>query len=148
MAELIVKGQSFNYPDPGREPGWGEDATEWARAITEAVAEVVAGGDILKAQAQLINDTAVPTNITGLVFSSLQTRLADINYVIQRGTLQENGKITVSFDGTDWTNVSDYFGQAVGVKFSVLPTGQLQYTLTDSPEGNATMFFRAITLGV
>ena len=148
MAELIVKGQSFNYPDPGREPGWGEDATEWAKAITEAVAEVVAGGDILKAQAQLINNTLVPTNVTGLVFSSLQTRSADVMYVIQRGTLQENGKITLSFDGTDWIAVKDYFGQSVGAAFTVLPTGQVQYTLSDSLEGNATIFFRAITLGV
>ena len=148
MAELIVKGQSFNYPDPGREPGWGEDATEWAKAITEALSEVLSGGDIIKAQATLNTDTTVPDSVNNLAFVSTQTRQADVMYVIKRGSLQENGKMTITFENSSWLVTREFSGDDTGAVFTVSPTGQVLYTLNNTPALNATMYFRAITLGV
>jgi hypothetical protein len=148
MAELIVKGQSFNYPDPGREPGWGEDATEWAKAITEALSEVLSGGDIIKAQATLNTDTTVPGSVNNLAFISTQTRQADVMYVIKRGSLQENGKMTITFENSSWLITREFSGDDTGAVFTVSPTGQVLYTLNNTPALNATMYFRAITLGV
>lgn len=148
MAELIVKGQSFNYPDPGREPGWGEDATEWAKAITEALSEVLSGGDIIKAQATLNTDTNTPDSVNNLAFISTQTRQADVMYVIKRGSLQENGKMTITFENSSWLVTREFSGDDTGAVFTVSPTGQVLYTLNNTPALNATMYFRAITLGV
>lgn len=148
MAKLIVRGQEFNYPDPGREPGWGEDATEWANAVTEAIGILISGGDIPKAQATLTTNTIVPDAVNNLAFVSAQTRQADVMYVIKRGSLQENGRLTLSFETSSWLITREFSGDDVGVVFTVSPTGQVLYTLNNTPALNATMYFRAITLGV
>lgn len=145
MAELKVKGQSYNYPDPGTEPGWGEDATEWASAVSDALGELVGGEDKLRGET-VLSAAITPTNTLNLKFTSTLTRQAKVVYTIVRGSLQESGELTIEQRTGSWNILRESFGDDVGAIFTITGTGQVQHTLTAGVD--ASMSFRITTLGV
>ena len=53
--QLQIGNKVFNYPDTGDNPGWGEDATAWAQAVTTALETVQGTNDIPATTTALAN---------------------------------------------------------------------------------------------
>ena len=141
MAVLVVGNQSFNYPDPGTEAGWGEDATGWASAVTQALSALINTGDILPTSFTIQNSVSSVQDVTGLFFSSGVVRSANINYAIYRTSnttvpgIAESGVILLDLNdtgttGNKWQMTVQKNGEA-GVTFSVTDSGQITYTSSD-----------------
>jgi hypothetical protein len=141
MPLLTVGNQIFSYPNPGEEAGWGEDATGWASAVTEALNALIASGDILPTTLVLQNNQASFVDVTGLFFNASTIRAANINYAIYRVSnttnpgLAESGLLMLDLNdtapvGSKWTLIQIKNGDG-GVAFSVTDGGQVQYTSTD-----------------
>lgn len=135
--ELIVNGAVFNYPKPGTEPGWGEDATDWAVAITDAVNSLLGEGDIIETTFQLTNNQSIATDVNGLLFNNTTVRSAKIDYTVYINTstneLIETGVLYLQWksDSTTWVQSQSFVGDVSGLEFSITTGGQVQYTTTN-----------------
>lgn len=158
MPQLTINNNTFNYPDPGQDPGWGEDATGWAESVTEVLNTLLAPGDILQTSFSVANNVASPSNVVGLFFDGATVRAANISYAINRTSntnpygINETGTIYLNYDGaaplgSKWT-LSQQKHNDAGVTFSVNDSGQILYTSTDIGATNyqGTMKFSAKTL--
>lgn len=151
---LIIDNQTFNYPVAGESPGWGEDATAWAVAVTNVLATVSGDGDIGLTSATLANNQAVAANVSGLLFDVAVVRGAKIEYSIYRTSSTittpkaEKGTMEVSYDGSTWSILRSAT-EDTGITFTISSTGQIQYTSTDvgSTSYTGTMKFYAKALG-
>jgi hypothetical protein len=140
---LTINGTTYQYPVPGQDPTWGADATDWAKAVTAALATLISPGDILQTQFTINNNISVATNINGLIFDSGTVRAANIEYTIYRISIAnptgqtESGRIHLTFDdsatvGQKWVLSQFSNGTNSGVVFSIDDsTGQVQYTSSD-----------------
>lgn len=155
---LLVNGTAYPYPNPGEDPNWGQGATDWAGAVTEALNTLLAPGDILQTTFSIDNNIALATNINGLVFDPGTVRAANIDYAIYRtSTLNpsgnaETGIIHLIYDdsasaGSKW-KFSQSIDGASGVSLSITDAGQVQYTSSDIGTAgySGTIKFRARTL--
>lgn len=152
---LIVDNTPYNYPTSGDEPGWGNDATGWAEAVTAVLNDLVGPNDILETAFNVANNQTSFTNVTGLVFNAASVRSADITYSLFRVSTAspsghtETGTIQLAYDNNlGWSiNQGNILGDA-GVLFDVTAGGQIQYKSTDIGALNyiGTMKFRAKTL--
>jgi hypothetical protein len=156
---LVVNGTTFNYPSPGEDSGlWGEDATGFAVEVASVLSTLLAPGDILQTTFTVANNVAVASNINGLLFDSSQVRAANITYSVYRKTDSftsgntESGTIYINYDnnassGNKWKIYQQTNGNA-GIVFSILDSGQFQYTSTDITGANyiGDMRFSAKTL--
>jgi len=140
MALLQVGNQYFNYPDPGTEAGWGEDATGWAEAVTNALTALIAPGDILPTSLVIQDGQSTAADVTGLFFNSNTIRAANIDYAVYRVSsstnpgVAESGRLMIDLNdtaptGSKWSLIQIKNGDA-GVTFSVTDGGQIQYTST------------------
>jgi hypothetical protein len=143
MPILIVNNTTFNYPDPGQEPGWGEDATAWAEAVTEALNFLIAPGDIINSTAGIQNNVSSPTDVSGCVFDGSVTRAANITYQIVRSSddlttpIVEEGSLLLNYNPSGvWTLTQQYSGDEVGVLFSITNSGQVRYTSSNVTGAN------------
>lgn len=138
---LIVNGTTYEYPVPGEDPGWGEGATDWAEAVTEALSTLLAPGDILQTTFSIANNISIPTNVNGLVFDPGTVNGATVDYVVYRTSTDnpsgnvENGMIHLVYDpsasvGQKW-KMSQQVTFGAGITLSILDSGQIQYTSTD-----------------
>lgn len=138
---LTIAGTTFLYPESGTDPNWGEQASAFAVAVTEALNTLLSPGDILQTQFAIDNDISVATNINGLLFDSGTVRAANISYALYRiSTIApsgnaETGTLYLIFDdsatvGTKWQMTQQKDGEA-GVVFFIGDNGQLQYTSSD-----------------
>lgn len=141
MSNLIVSGQPFAYPDPGTEPGWGEDATGWAKAVTDLLASLVTTGDILQTTFAVQNNISSAEDVVGMFFDSGTVRSAQISYSVYRVSnavsagVSEAGVITIVLNdtaasGQKWQMMQTKEGNA-GIAFSIGDGGQFQYIATD-----------------
>lgn len=149
MPQLTIQGSTFDYPDAGEEPGWGEDATAWAEAVTDVINFLVNPGDILETSFTLLDNTAVAANVVGMRFDSSIVRAANVNYSINRNGANQSGTLHLNYNssaapGSKWTLQENTSGD-VGVVFSVTDLGQVQYT-TSSTGFNGAIKFTARTL--
>lgn len=144
MPQLTVQNQTFLYPEPGTEAGWGSDATGWAEAVTNALGILLAQGQILPTFLQVLNNVTSPTNLVGLSFNRNQVRAANVFYqvsrksnttseIVESGTMLLNAELT-SVVSPVWTMQIQRNGNA-GINFSLADSGQISYTTTDI--GNA-----------
>lgn len=129
--QLTINGTTYNYPDAGENPGWGEDASAWAEAITDAVSNLTGEGDIPTTTAIIADNVAVPTNITGMKFLTPGTKGFTIYYVINRtdgvDSFNEYGLIHGVYTGTDWEISREYIGESE-IGLTITSAGQCQYT--------------------
>lgn len=138
---LTIAGTTFDCPQSGTDPNWGENASSWAVAVTEAIATLLGPGDILTTEFTIDNDITVPTAINGLLFDSGTTRASNISYSVYRTSTSqpsghvETGTIYLTFDdsaatGEKW-KLSQIKNSEAGIVFSMGDDGQMLYLSTD-----------------
>jgi len=148
MATLVVNNISFNYPDPGSDPGWGSDATDWAKEVTTVLATLLGTNDIIQTSALIANNQSVATDVSKLFFDPSTSRAANISYAIYRRSdtnpagIIESGTVYLTFDnsasaGNKWILAQVGEGNG-GVLFSITDAGQVQYKSTDIGSANYT----------
>lgn len=131
--QLIIDGQTYNYPANKDDPGWGEDATAWAQAVTDALASILSPGDILLQSFNLLDDVSVASDITNFFFDPLSVRTAIAEYSIYRvaGLTErvEGGTLIFTYSSLAGTWViTEYGGDGPGgITFSITNSGQVQY---------------------
>ena len=150
--QLQIGSEIFNYPEQGQNPGWGEDATAWAEAVTDALASVVGPNDILTTSTALSNNVTSATPVTNLSFNLIEVRKAVINYVVVRvfdsgsTTIVESGEMIADYDGTDF-NLAVQASDDSGIRFDANTAGQITYTSDDKTNNvSITMTFNAKTI--
>lgn len=154
MANLTVNNTTFNYPDPGQEPGWGEDATGWAEAVTEVLNSLAGTGTINETQSNIENNISVNTQIAGLVFNSSLTQSATVLYRILRDTdsispIIEQGKLDILYDNGTWKLSREIVvGSPAGVIIDIDGTGQLVYKSSNIAGANYQGYIKFKTTGI
>lgn len=130
---LIIGNQEFEFPEQGTNAPWGEQVTDWAVAVTEALTIVQQPNDIVTTTALINNNQASFANIPGFSFDTSEVVSINAEFIIKRSTdtnnLVESGLIKGNFDGTTWTCSQVSQGNA-GVTFNITDAGQIQYTST------------------
>lgn len=128
--QLTINGTTYNYPDAGESPGWGEDASAWAEAITNAVNDLTGPSDIPLTTSIIADNIAVFTNVTGMKFLTPGTKAFTLYYVVNRtdGVTAQNeyGLLHGVYNGTDWLMSREYVGES-GLTMQITSTGQVQY---------------------
>lgn len=133
---LIVGSEEYEFPLQGENSDYGEQITDWATAVTDALTTVQQPNDILRTLAPINNNVSIPTNIPGFSFDTVEVRSINSEYLITRTTdspavnLVESGFIEGNYDGNDWFIAVRSVGNA-GVSFNITPSGQVTYTSTN-----------------
>lgn len=136
---LVVSNATYNFPANRDSPGWGEDVTAWAQAVTTAISTVTGNGDIAQTSAIINNNQVAATNVVGLAFDTSVVRGAVIDYSVYRVTttveVVETGTMYLSYKSTAAVWEMAVIGSSgSNVTFSVTNLGQIQYT-SDSMAG-------------
>lgn len=142
---LTVNNQTFNYPSDGQDPGWGEDSTGWATAVTDVLNTILSPGDILETTFDINDNQTSPLEIQGFAFDSSVSRSASIVYSAYRTSTDfpaghaETGTITIIYDnnasvGQKWKLAQIKNGDS-GVLFAISDLGQFTYTSTQIDNG-------------
>lgn len=151
---LVVNNNTFAYPIPGDEPGWGEGATDWAVEVTGVLDSLQGSNDIPQTSFTVANNTSSVADVVGLLFNPAQVRSAVVEYSIYRKTdsneLAEKGTLEIIYKnggtiGSKWTLGRVFFGDDGGMLFTMTDAGQVQYTSTNLAGTNytGTMHFSA-----
>lgn len=150
---ITIDNETFEYPESGDSPGWGEESTQTIVKIAEVLNTLKNINDILTTTASVTNNQVSATNVNGLIFNNSEVRAAQIFYSIYRVTntneLAESGTIDIVYknNANSWELNRTFVGDAA-VTFSVLPSGQVQYQ-SSSVSGTGyigTIKFQAKTL--
>jgi hypothetical protein len=150
--DLTVGTDTFRYPDAGENPGWGEDATEWAQAVTDELADLKGPNDISTTTFTVADNVTTFTDITGFAFDSATSRSFHAEYNVFRtdgsSNIAESGFIYGINDGTDWY-ISNQYVHSAEMEFSITSSGQMQYK-SSSVGGtySGTMKFNAKTFAI
>ena len=127
---LTVGNETFQYPEEGTKPGWGEEATCWAVAVTNKLATLSGVNDINCTCVVIANNQCSAANIgsgaSALSFPTASVRSFVVSYAVTRGTTVETGEMEGVFDGTTWAFSNDITGCA-GMSFQITNAGQVQY---------------------
>lgn len=149
---LQIGSTIFEYPVQGDKPGWGEEATAWAEAVTAALQNVQGPNDILITSATLANNQTTPADIPGLVFNTGQVQSVEVDFLLERvfdagsTTETESGKILGAYDGTEFSISVESVGN-VGIDITVTNAGQFQYTSDDKANHvSTTIRFKGRTI--
>lgn len=154
---LTINGNTYLFPSAGDSPNWGDEVTQWAQAVSNALQAVTGNGDIVQTAAILANNQTTATNVPGLSFSTSAVRGAVIDYSIYRTTTGtgaqeriEVGTIYLSYKSiaNTWEMAQVCVSGPAGVTFSITGPGQIQYT-SDNQTGSSyigTLHYRARAL--
>lgn len=148
---LTVNNNSYNYPENGENPGWGEDATAWAEAVTAVLGTLQGSNDITLSNANIANG-AVAQSVLGLAFNTTQVLQFRIEYTVKRvygipasNVKMETGVIFGYNDDTDVFLSQESHGDAE-VSFDIV-AGQIVYTSsTLSNPDSGVITFKATTM--
>lgn len=150
---LTINNNVYDFPTPGEEPGWGNDATEWAKAITDALASLVPAGTLNEAQSAIDNNQ-INQEVSGLLFSFLLTKTATVLYRLERDTasmspLVEQGYLYILYDNGVWLMSREISaGTPTGVQLDIDSSGQVRYTSTNLVGAGYTGFIKFKTFGI
>lgn len=146
---LTVGNETFQYPETGTKPGWGEDATGWAVAVTNRLGLLTGPNDINCTSVVIANNQTsaadIGTGASSLSFPSAAVRSFVVTYNVVRGTAVEAGEMEGVFNGTIWT-LSHEHTDCAGMCFQMCTcnNGRVQYFSDCGCAG--TIKFRARTL--
>jgi len=135
---LTVGSEDFEFPVEGENAGYATEVTDWAEAVSDALATVQRPNDVLLTTSSVSNSATnplAPVNIPGFSFSTSEVKAIDCRYVVTRTTtgpsftVTEVGYIEGYFDGSDWGISIRTTGDA-SIFISITPAGQLQYYVT------------------
>lgn len=151
---VIIGNKTFEIPDPGEKPSWGEDTTDYLVAVADALSTVQGPNDILQSTATIANNVTTPTPIAGFSFDTSDVLAITCEFFVTRvydsgaSVVSESGNIIGSFDGSTFTISVDSEGDS-GVEFDITNAGQITYTssLLSNPV-SGTINFVAKTLDV
>jgi hypothetical protein len=127
-----VGNQTFQLPQNGEQPGWGEETTAWMQAVTDSLANVQGSQDILQTSANISNNVSVFANINGMSFDINKMLQLEVDYYIKRiynggtSTIIESGKIIGNYDGSNTNFTRESIGD-VGIEIDATSLGQFQY---------------------
>lgn len=154
---LTVNGDVYEYPSNRQAPGWGEDSSAWAVAVTDVLANVVGQGDILQTSATIAN-TGTSVAISGFSFDPALVRASICEYSIYRKTdtagdeRVEAGTIYITFKTVAGTwDITVVGSGGSGISLSINSSGQVLYTVSEVLGGanySGTMKFRARSLTI
>lgn len=147
---LIVGTEEYEFPLQGENSDYGEQITDWATAVTDALTSVQQPNDILRTLAPINNNVSIPTNIPGFSFDTVEVRSINSEFIITRTTdspannFVESGFIEGNYDGASWKIAIRSVSNA-GVFFDITPSGQITYTSTNIVGSNyvGQILFRA-----
>lgn len=148
---IVINNNTFAYPSPGDEPGWGEPATNAMVEVANVLANVQGPDDILETTFSISNNNASPLDVAGLAFNPVTVRSAIIEYSIYRSTttneLAEKGTIELVYKnggtvGNKWTISRSFLGDDSGVIITFTDAGQGQYTSTNVSGASYTGIIR------
>ena len=155
---LTVDNTTYNFPEQGEDPTWGEVIVNWAEAVSDVLNNLQGPGDILETTFTIANNQSSSADVTGLSFSNSTVRAAFVEYSVYRESdtttngKAESGSLFLVYDdnassGNKWIMSQDAAGNS-GVTFTVADTGQISYTSDDigSTGYSGTMKFKARTL--
>ena len=153
---LTLNGKTFNYPEQGEDPLWGEDSTAWAQEVTDTLNDLSSPGDILQTTFTVGNNTS--GDVIGLLLDTGTVRSAVVNYSVYRisdtnpSGKAEEGEMHLVYDssagaGQKWLLSIEKTGNS-GVTFNIDDDGQVTYVSSDigSLGYSGSMRFRAKAL--
>jgi hypothetical protein len=152
MSDLKVNSKIFAYPDPGKEPNWASEVTNWAREVTIVLDSFAGLGTLTETQSVIENNISSVNakSVLGLIFNKTLCRVATVVYRIYRKTAltsesSEDGILTLYYSEVNplnkWsitreiTNVADVNDVPTLVYFDVDNSGQVKYYSSDKLSG-------------
>lgn len=128
--ELQVGNQTFEYPESGDNPGWGEAATDWAEAVTDNLATISGPNDIPTTTVAIADNQSTAQNIIGLLFSSSAVKSFEVTFVVNRTdgstAVSQTGKMFGVYNGSSWDMEVEGLNDA-GMDYEISATGQVKY---------------------
>lgn len=145
---LQIGTEIYDYPLQGDGAGWGEEATDWAEAVTDALETIQGPEDILLSEAILANGGS--GNVNGLNFNVGVVKQVFIELVVTRTYSDATPTEREAFLGMGVYNGSTFkismeaSGDDSGVEFDVSNVGQGTYTASSKANTNSlTVKFKA-----
>jgi hypothetical protein len=149
---LQIGNDIYPFPDEGENPSYGEDVTEWAQAVTDALENVQGPNDILLSSATLNNNQTTYEDVNGLVFNTGEVQAIEIDYFVVRTydagvtVIAESGKMIGNYNGSVFVISVENVGDA-GVDFDITNAGQVQYISSDlANHVSSVMKYKAKTI--
>jgi hypothetical protein len=149
--ELIINNNSYEYPENNENPGWGEDATAWAEAVTQTLETLQGSNDIPLTSANIIDNTS--DNVLGLAFNIAQVLQFRAEYTVKRTDgvtiIMETGILYGYNDDMGAMTLSQESHGDGQITFDITAAGQVTYDTTDNPFAGQTsgvITFKASTM--
>lgn len=147
--KLTIGNETFDYPITGT-PNYGEAASNWAEAATDAIAEFFGPGDIRTSEIALL-EGQTNANIAGLSFDTAFVQRIEVQGLMTRKftsnpTKAESFTMTGVYNGTEFLYSMESQGDDTGITLT-MSGGQVQYTSTTVADtSELTIKFRARTI--
>ncbi len=127
--ELTVLGTPYTYPETG-DRKWGDDASEWAQAITDVVGTLAPPGFIPQTTFDIQDNILTFSDIDGALFDSLVVQSFRMQFYVTRTdgvvSYTETGVIEGAYTGSEWDYGISGIGDS-GIELQVTSAGQVQY---------------------
>lgn len=146
---LTVGNEEFEFPLSGENAGYGSEITDWAEAVTTALATVQKPNDIPTTSEILLNpDILINTTsaIPGFSFPTADVIAIEAKYLFKRSyttiadgnvVRMEVGFIEGFFNGSEWGISIRTTGDS-GILVTINPAGQMLYQTTENFPVGAT----------
>jgi len=137
---LQIGNQTFEYPVQG-DGTWGEEATAWAEAVTEALETVQGPEDILITEAILNNGAS--GDVAGLSFDTSVVQQVSVEGLITRTftdatpTEAEAFVVTGAYNGSTFSINVEYVGNNTGIELDITNVGQFTYVASNKANTNS-----------
>jgi len=138
---LTVGNEEFEFPLEGENAGYGSEITDWAEAVTTALATVQKPNDIPTTSEILLNPDILintPSAIPGFSFPTAEVIAIESKYLFKRAytTIAEGNVVRMEvgfiegfFNGSEWGISIRTTGDA-SVLITVNSSGQMLYQTT------------------
>ena len=143
--KLRLLGTTYEIPENGDAPSWGEAITSYLQAVNEYLLLIIDPNDILPTEETILNNQPTDTLIKGLLFNSALVRSGNIVYSIFRKTdtqtVVETNTLLLNYEadapmGEKWKFTSNSNDSSSGVLISVDDSGQFYYKSNDLTGAN------------
>lgn len=146
---LTVGNEEFEFPLSGENAGYGSEITDWAEAVTTALATVQKPNDIPTTSEILLNPDILintPSAIPGFSFPTAEVIAIEAKYLFKRSytTIAEGNVVRMEvgfiegfFNGSEWGISIRTTGDS-GILVTINSAGQMRYETTENFPAGAT----------
>lgn len=146
---LTVGNEEFEFPLEGENAGYGSEITDWAEAVTTALATVQKPNDIPTTSEILLNPDILlndPSAIPGFSFPTAEVIAIEAKYLFKRSytTIAEGNVVRMEvgfiegfFNGFEWGISIRTTGDS-GILVTINSAGQMRYQTTENFPAGAT----------